>query len=89
MRRVDDRARRGGLDAGEADRQARSQEIAAVSGSEINLGIDRSVLGERNALGPRGMVIAPMKQADQPAANNCSGLVPSPAPPGGDRRISR
>ncbi|TCU65450.1 hypothetical protein EDE08_11364 [Bradyrhizobium sp. R2.2-H] len=33
--------------------------------------------------------IAPSKQADQPAANNCSGLVPMPAPPGGDSTSPR
>jgi hypothetical protein len=31
--------------------------------------------------------MAPRKQADQPAANNCSGLVPLPKP-GGDNATS-
>ena len=30
-----------------------------------------------------------MKQADQPAANSCSGLVPPPAVPGDDSLTSR
>src|SRR5262245_48608949 len=34
-------------------------------------------------------VIALMKQADQPAANSCSGLVPLPALPGDDSLTSR
>src|SRR6266850_1609986 len=33
--------------------------------------------------------IAPMKQADQPAANSCSGLVPLPGVPGDESLISR
>src|SRR5262249_16305060 len=33
--------------------------------------------------------IALMKQADQPAANSCSGLVPPPAVPGDDSLTSR
>src|SRR5262245_8783618 len=33
--------------------------------------------------------IALMKQADQPAANSCSGLVPLPGPPGDDSLTSR
>lgn len=33
--------------------------------------------------------IAPMKQADQPAANSCSGLVPPPGVPGDDSLTSR
>jgi hypothetical protein len=53
MRRVDDRTRCGCLDAGEADRQPCSQEMAVLAGSEINLGIDRGVLGTRDALGSR------------------------------------
>jgi hypothetical protein len=32
--------------------------------------------------------IAPMKQADQPAANNCSGLVPLPALPRAESLMS-
>src|SRR5882672_10138617 len=33
--------------------------------------------------------IALMKQADQPAANNCSGLVPGPGPPGAENLTSK
>src|SRR5688572_21464649 len=33
--------------------------------------------------------MALMKQADQPAANSCSGLVPPPVPPGADSLTSR
>src|ERR1700737_1595370 len=33
--------------------------------------------------------IAPSKQADQPAANSCSGLVPTPAVPGDESLMSR
>jgi hypothetical protein len=33
--------------------------------------------------------IAPSKQADQPAANSCSGLVPVPDVPGVDNLMSR
>lgn len=33
--------------------------------------------------------MAPMKQADQPAPNSCSGLVPTPAEPGRDSLMSR
>src|SRR5687768_14940957 len=33
--------------------------------------------------------VAPMKHADQPAANSCSGLVPPPAVPGDDSLTSR
>src|SRR5580698_10095277 len=33
--------------------------------------------------------IAPSKHADQPAANNCSGLVPEPVVPGVECLISR
>src|SRR5690606_37269930 len=33
--------------------------------------------------------IAPSKHADQPAANSCSGFVPSPGPPGLECRTSR
>ncbi|MNT77499.1 hypothetical protein D3C72_2166210 [compost metagenome] len=32
--------------------------------------------------------IAPIKQADQPAANNCSGFVPGPVDPGVESLIS-
>src|SRR3954471_14848285 len=35
------------------------------------------------------MPIAPSKQADQPAANSCSGLVPLPVVPGADSLMSR
>jgi len=38
---------------------------------------------------PAALPMAPMKQADQPAANSCSGLVPVPLPPGGDSWMSR
>src|SRR5471032_1528595 len=38
---------------------------------------------------PAALPSAPIKQADQPAANNCSGFVPSPALPGEDSLISR
>src|SRR6202162_5970455 len=33
--------------------------------------------------------IALMKQADQPAANNCSGLVPVPGTPGAEKLTSK
>src|SRR2546422_7934705 len=38
---------------------------------------------------PAAIFIALMKQADHPAANSCSGLVPSPEPPGRESRTSR
>src|SRR5262249_11945646 len=34
---------------------------------------------------PAAAPIAPPTQADEPAANSCSGLVPGPFEPGGDR----
>src|SRR5687768_9450922 len=34
---------------------------------------------------PAAAAIAPPKQAEYPAANNCSGLVPGPFDPGGER----
>ncbi len=76
------------LEARQADIEPRLQEIGAVRGAEIDLGIDRMAGGQGDLRLGGGKPIAPMKQADQPAANSCSGLVPAPDEPGEDSLMS-
>lgn len=89
MRFIDDALCGLAIETRQADIEARPEGISAfiekksISAS-IALFLGSTIFSLRAAIS-----IAPSKQADQPAANNCSGLVPMPAPPGGDSLTSR
>ena len=70
------------IDARHGDVQARSQKYAP---STLHKSTSASIAvsaGRRVACRAAASPIAPMKQADHPAANNCSGFVPLPGAPG-------
>ena len=70
----------------EADRADRAE--AAEAPEVISASIARSA-GSGSRRFCASMLIAPRKQADQPAASSCSGFVPSLAVPGAASRMSR
>ncbi|MDR6956009.1 hypothetical protein J2X65_005403 [Ancylobacter sp. 3268] len=76
------------IEAGQPDGEARLQEVGLFGGAEIDFHIDGEIRRQCELTLAGSDAMAPMKQADQPAANSCSGLVPAPVLPGGDRRMS-
>ncbi|MEI9986315.1 MAG: hypothetical protein WDN69_25985 [Aliidongia sp.] len=73
----------------QADVEASLEEVSSIRIAQIHLGIDGSAAGSVIFLARAACPIAPMKQADQPAANNCSGLVPLPEVPGDESMMSK
>lgn len=86
MRGIDNRPRYVRIQAGKAHIETRAEEEAVLAGIQVDLRIDRRFSGQ-NPL-RAAIAIAPSKQADQPAAKSCSGLVPSPGPPGVESLMS-
>ena len=72
-----------------ADVQPRPEEVGIVGRAQVDFGVDGQVGGEGNVQLRSRLADRPMKQADQPAASSCSGLVPVPAEPGGESLMSR
>ena len=70
------------LDARQADVEAGRQGVTAARGAQAHFGVNGHARGRATFLLPAAILIALKKQADQPAANGCSGLVPVPGAPG-------
>jgi hypothetical protein len=75
--------------ARQADVQTSLQGVRALSDTQVHLSVDGGVAGSAIFILVAASPIGPMKQADQPAANICSGFVPVPDEPGIDRLTSR
>jgi hypothetical protein len=52
------------------------EQVVAVNRAQVHFRVHGQVIRERPSCFRHAIFIAPMKQADQPAANSCSGLVP-------------
>jgi hypothetical protein len=76
-----DRAGDIALQTRQADVEASPQQELVAGCAEINLCITATSAGSAIFMVRATRPIAPMKQADHPAANNCSGLVPAPGCP--------
>jgi hypothetical protein len=68
----------------QADVEAGSQQELVTGCAEINLGINSDIRRKRDPHGARHTPHRPDEAGHQPAANNCSGLVPAPGLPEGD-----
>ena len=77
------------LDTRQADVEPSAEEVAVVRQVQVHFGVDRDVSRQSDFLLRAASAIALSKQADQPAANNCSGLVPMRAEPGVESLMSR
>jgi hypothetical protein len=91
VRGVDQGPRHFAVQAWQADVEASPEKVSSVSSVQVYFGVDGGVGRENDLIFifRAASPIAPSKQADQPAANNCSGLVPMPAVPGVESLMSR
>lgn len=70
------------LQAWQAHVEACLEEVSVVVTGEVSSASTAISAGSAIFILRATAAIAPSKQADQPAANSCSGLVPFPADPG-------
>ena len=77
------------LQARQADVKPCSEEVNVARIAQVYFGIDGYLSGSLTFILLATTPIALMKQADQPAANNCSGLVPVPGTMGAEKLTSK
>src|SRR5712692_987848 len=77
------------LQARQADVKPCAKEVNVARIAQVYFGIDGCVSRKLDLHLLATSPIALMKQADQPAANNCSGLVPVPGTPGAENLTSK
>jgi len=75
--------------SGHTDIETGWEKVIVAHLAQIYFGVDSCVRREVTFILRAASPIAPSKQADQPAANSCSGLVPLPALPGDECLMSR
>jgi hypothetical protein len=77
--------------ARQADLEASLEEVSVVSQAPVDFGVDAHIGRQRDFsfAQSRWHLMALTKQADQPAANSCSGLVPMRTEPGVESLMSR